>query len=75
MSFYLSSCNIASIYQLCSSDTLQRAAEGACVCVCVSVQHVYVERCGEIPERGSDTWEQIHLDGAGSTNCYVASST
>lgn len=67
LSFNLSSSSIASTYQLCSSGTSQHVAEG----VCVSVQCISMERCGEAPERGSDTWEQIHLDGAGGTNTLL----
>lgn len=67
MSFNLSSSSVASIYQV-SSDTLQHATEGR---VCVSVQSVYMERYGEIPEQVSDTWEKIDLDGAGSTNTVM----
>lgn len=46
---------------------LQRVTEG----VCVSVQCIPVEGCGEAPERGADTWEKIPLDGAGGTGALM----
>lgn len=62
--FHRSSCSIASTYQLCLSDTSQRVTEG----VCVSVQRI---SCSAVPGRGADTWEKIHLDGAGGTNALM----
>lgn len=39
-------------------------------CVCVCAAHL-LQCCGEVPGRGADTWEKIHLDGAGGTNALM----